>query len=83
MTAAQAHVAAGEWDLSDLYSGQGDPAIEADRRSATQLVEAFVEAYQGRVAELTASDLCRVFEELAAITRASSNHSIGMYEKQP
>jgi len=72
MTAAQAHVAAGEWDLSDLYSGQDDPAIEADRRSATQLVEAFVEAYQGRVAELTASDLCRAFEELAAITRASS-----------
>jgi oligoendopeptidase F len=72
VSSTREHIDAGEWDLSDLYSGQDDPAIEVDRRSATQLVEAFVEAYQGRVSVLNASELCRAFEDLAAITRASS-----------
>lgn len=72
MTSAREHIDTGEWDLSDLYSGQDDPAIEADRRSATQLVETFVATYQGRVTGLSASELCRAFEDLAVITRASS-----------
>ncbi len=62
----------GEWDLSDLYSGPDDPAIEADRRSATELVDTFLATYKGKVADLDASGLCRAFEDLADITRVSS-----------
>jgi oligoendopeptidase F len=45
------------WDLSPLYAGVDDPAIEADMRRLESQVDAFVQKYRGRVAELSAAEL--------------------------
>ncbi len=45
------------WDLSDLYEGPRDPAIEADLDTVAREAEAFRETYRGRVAGLSAADL--------------------------
>jgi len=52
-----AELAAGvRWDLSDLYAGPEDPAIDADLDRAREQGKAFASRYRGRVAELSAAD---------------------------
>ena len=46
-----------EWDLSDLYPGMDSPAVEQDFRTAERAAMAFKERYEGRLAELTGSEL--------------------------
>lgn len=46
-----------QWDLSDLYQGPHDPAIDRDRDLAVTRCEEFSERYRGRVAQLDAEGL--------------------------
>lgn len=57
------------WDLSDLYAGPRDPALEADLDTAANEAEAFREAYRGRVAELNAADLVDGLAQLEDLER--------------
>ena len=41
-----------EWDLSDLYNGLEDPAIEADFTQSNKDAEAFASDYQGKLVDL-------------------------------
>ncbi|RMF78265.1 MAG: M3 family oligoendopeptidase [Chloroflexi bacterium] len=52
------------WDLSVLYSGVDDAAIQADMDAIAADVQAYVAQYRGRVAELTADEL---FAAIAAV----------------
>ena len=38
------------WDLSDLYSGADDPALDRDAESALSRARALRETYAGRIA---------------------------------
>lgn len=51
------------WDLSDLYAGGDDPAIERDLASAKTQAEAFAARYRGRVAALGAGELAAALRE--------------------
>ena len=42
------------WDLSDLYAGADDPALEQDVSETEAAAAAFRERYRGKVAELDA-----------------------------
>ncbi|MDH4176486.1 MAG: M3 family oligoendopeptidase [Thermoleophilia bacterium] len=63
------------WDLSDLYEGPDDPALERDVADAEQAGEAFHERYHGKVATLSAAELAEAVAEHERIesvfTRAS------------
>lgn len=62
-----ADAAALRWDLSDLYRGPDDPAIDRDVEEAQRLAEEFAVARRGRIAGLDAMELRSVlvaFEEL-------------------
>lgn len=51
-TAAPNHDVLPEWDLTDLYSGIEDPAIESDLDRLEADARAFRDAYEGKVAAL-------------------------------
>ena len=59
------------WDLSDLYRGVDDPAIDRDLAEAMKRAEAFATAYRGKIATLGPDDAdfvlsaVREFESLA------------------
>lgn len=55
------------WDLSIFYGGPDDPNIATDIATVNELVDAFVEKYRGRVAELSASELLDAMNELEAL----------------
>ena len=46
-----------EWDLSDLYSSEDDPALERDLAWFETEAKAFATDYQGKLAGLSADDL--------------------------
>ena len=54
-----------QWDLSDLYRGMDDPALERDLEKAREGAIAFEKEYQGRLGELAADGegLGRAVEE--------------------
>jgi oligoendopeptidase F len=51
------------WDLSDLYAGDDDPALDADAASADADADAFSARYHGKVAGLTAAELAEAMVE--------------------
>jgi len=51
------------WDLSDLYAGPDDPALQAEMDEARTATEAFRERYHGTVASLDAAALVEAVEE--------------------
>ena len=55
------------WDLSILYAGIDDPAIESDIEKSLALAEAFAQKYRGRVKDLTAAELAEAAEEQDAV----------------
>lgn len=67
--AALSSSAAGiRWDLSDLYSGLDDPALERDLSSALERAHAFEQKYRGRVREGVApQSLYEALTELESI----------------
>ncbi|MGF1505083.1 MAG: hypothetical protein ACFB51_08135 [Anaerolineae bacterium] len=68
------------WDLTDLYSAQDDPAIDADLHSAQTPAQALAADYRGRIATLSAGALASMLQryEQAAekIARAYSYASM-------
>src|SRR5262245_9330713 len=55
------------WDLSDLYKGMEDSAIERDFKESDSRADGFAEKYRGRIASLSASELAQVLTELEGI----------------
>ena len=58
------------WDLSALYAGVDDPAIERDSAAALEDAKAFRGRYAGRVRELSAGELAGAVDELERIRGA-------------
>jgi oligoendopeptidase F len=56
------------WDLSDLYAGTDDPAINRDLAEAQALAERYAERYRGRVASLSAAELAEALTEAEKLT---------------
>lgn len=54
------------WELSDLYAGPEDPALEADLRDALERARTLAERTRGRVAELGAEELASTLDALEA-----------------
>lgn len=52
------------WDLSALYAGPDDPALESDSAAALDGARAFRERYAGRVADLSPFELAEATREL-------------------
>jgi oligoendopeptidase F len=52
------------WDLSALYDGVDDPAIERDSTKALEGARTFRSRYSGRIGELSAHDLAEAVDEL-------------------
>ncbi len=50
------------WDLTDLYAGPNDPALERDLAAARTAAADFVATWRGRIAGCTATDLRRALE---------------------
>jgi oligoendopeptidase F len=55
------------WDLSPLYTGPRDEALEADLSSAEREAEAFAARLRGKIGELDAAALAEAVVELEAI----------------
>ncbi|MFW5772124.1 MAG: M3 family oligoendopeptidase [Phototrophicaceae bacterium] len=55
------------WDLTPLYSGLDDLAIDADMQCAEALVDDFASRYRGRVSLLEADELLEAVQALEAI----------------
>ncbi|MFC3125924.1 M3 family oligoendopeptidase [Pseudoroseomonas globiformis] len=55
------------WDLSDLYTGEGDPALEADLTRAGAEAERFEEAHSGRLSSLTGDALASAIKSYESI----------------
>jgi len=55
------------WDLSDLYAGPEDPALEADLDRALAEARDFAERYRGRIAALEASALAEAVDRFEAL----------------
>jgi oligoendopeptidase F len=55
------------WDLSALYTGIDDPAIERDIAENAARAEQFAAKYRGRVAQLSTSELAEALAELEII----------------
>ncbi len=63
-TRADGHTAAGvRWDLRELYVAPDDPAIDHDLAAARASATAFVAAWRGRIAALTAAEVRQALEE--------------------
>jgi oligoendopeptidase F len=74
-TAAESDSAAGvTWDLSALFSGEDDPAIESTWARCMERAQAFAERYRGRVAEgvLDPAGLAAAIAEYEAISSEAS-----------
>ena len=55
------------WDLSHLYSGVDDPAIEADMAAVKQKAEQFMATFRGRVGKLDVEELREAMELMVEI----------------
>src|SRR3954467_7114567 len=57
------------WDLSDLYAGLDDPALERDLTEAQQRAEKFEKAYRGKIAPgPTSALLAKALTELEGLS---------------
>ncbi|MGH0029771.1 MAG: M3 family oligoendopeptidase [Myxococcota bacterium] len=55
------------WDLSHLFAGPDDPALEAALDEGLAGARAFAERFRGKLAGLSAADLCRAVDDYEAI----------------
>lgn len=58
------------WDLSALFSGINDPALESAWTSINSQADAFAEKYRGKVADLNAADLAEAIRESERLSTA-------------
>ena len=68
---AKSAVPAPAWDLSDLYNGLEDPAIEADLQALNQSASQFRETYRNRVNSLSPVQIADCLGQLEAIYERS------------
>lgn len=52
------------WDLTELYSGIDDPAIDETLENARQHASSFVKDYKGKVADLDPDQLAKAYDRL-------------------
>ena len=55
------------WDLSVFYDSFDDPRLEADIERLDGLAESFQSSWRGQVAQMTASDFAKAYQQLEAI----------------
>lgn len=55
------------WDLSDLYAGVDDPALDTDLGAALERARGFAERYRGRVASLSAAEIAAAMDEYESL----------------
>ena len=55
------------WDLSALYAGMDDPALQADLAAATAAAKSFARLYQGKLGSLSGAQLAQALSEFEAI----------------
>ncbi|MDX1992286.1 MAG: M3 family oligoendopeptidase [bacterium] len=55
------------WDLSPLYNGVDDPAIDRDMQRLTTMADSFAARYKGSVGELDAPELLEAVQTLESI----------------
>ena len=55
------------WDLSDLYNGADDPAVEQDMVNAQTAAEAFAKRYRGTLGDLNPRELLTAIQTLEDI----------------
>lgn len=55
------------WDLSDLYAGYDDPAIERDTADLHALLADFVGTYKGKLAQMSAQDYHNAYVAMEAL----------------
>ncbi len=60
------------WDLSDLYAGVDDPAIDRDIRLTDDRAGQFATTYRGKVASLDSEELYEAVVEYEGIVEAAS-----------
>jgi oligoendopeptidase F len=77
MTAVRTGAEEVAWDLSDLYAGTDDPAIDRDLDEADARAEALGEGYRGRIAELNPGEMLALIEEYEAIGELAAK--VGTY----
>jgi oligoendopeptidase F len=65
------------WDLSHLYAGIDDPAIDRDLDEADARADELAQMYRGRVAELSVDEMRDLLEEYEAIQELS--RKVGSY----
>ncbi len=66
------------FDLTDLYSGLNDPALERDLQALVRLCEEFEKAYRGKLS----SELGAAIEDLQAIQRLNNKISVFLHLNQ-
>ncbi|MBN1565841.1 MAG: M3 family oligoendopeptidase [Anaerolineae bacterium] len=59
------------WDLTDLYAGVDDPAIEADINQTNERAEAFAAHYYGKLTALDDEELYEAIQELESISETA------------
>ena len=55
------------WDLSHLFDGPDDPALERSLDESREGARAFAERFRGKLAELSAASLCEAVDTYEAI----------------
>ena len=55
------------WDLTDLYAGVDDPAIEADMNRTDELAGKLATEYKGRIADLDAEEMLHGLPDLVLV----------------
>lgn len=63
------------WDLTDLYKGLDDPAIERDMNDADARADKLVEQYRGKIASLDAAGLFQMVQTYESILEISGRIS--------
>jgi oligoendopeptidase F len=65
------------WDLTDLYTGVNDPAIDQDIKAADERAGQLAETYRGKVATLDDEELYEAIAEYEGITEMA--HKLNSY----
>lgn len=67
------------WDLSDLYSGIDDPAIDTDLDDADAQATQLAADYKGRIADLDSEDLREFIDRYEKITQLAYRTNVYAY----
>ena len=77
MAAQQTALESVRWDLSDLYAGANDPAIDTDLDRCDREADELVARFRGKIAELDAGGFAGLVSGYEAIEERAAN--VGIY----